>query len=130
MEELKDLAAKAKEQLNIKYNADGVKFLEGFIERNKSEIPKEQWSGLINTCGAFLGQCIIKNFGGKWVREDDEQVAVVFGDGNKIYPFAKVNKQFENGLEDSIFSLFTLIPTVYKIEPRSPRKTKWWRFWR
>ena len=126
MQELTELAHKLKTVLEIKYDGDGVKFLEGFIERNKSVIAEEEWNGLINSCGAFLGQCIIENYGGQWLEEPDGNVTIAFDDDNKVYPFSKVMKQFENGLEDSIHSMFTIIPIVYSLQPK-PKK-KWWKF--
>ena len=127
MKELEDLATTVKKQLKLKYDSESVKFVEGFIERNKTEFPKEQWDGLINSCGAFLGQCVIENYGGKWEKDVNGHICVSFDDKNKVYPFAKVSKQFENGLEDSIHSFYTIIPTVFKIDSR-PKKKKRWRF--
>lgn len=125
MQELTDLADKVKESFNIKFDNEGVKFIEGFIERNKTQIAKEEWVGLINSCGAFLGQSVIENYGGRWVRDENGQVAVAFDEKNKVYPFSKVTKQFDNGLEDSIHSMFSIIPTVFKLQSKT--KKKWWQ---
>jgi hypothetical protein len=126
MKELKSLAEEFKSHLAIQYDSEGVKYLEGFIERTKVHIPREEWPGLINACAAFFGECIIANFGGEWIKEEDGHLAVGFNDINKVYPFSKVRKQFENGLEDSIHSLYTLIPAAFKLEPKV--KKKWWQF--
>lgn len=126
MQEFKDLADKLKTGFKINYNADGIKFLEGFIERNKAQITKDEWEGLINSCGAFVGQCIIENYGGQWVRDESGQAAILFNENNKIYPFTKVRKQFENGLEDSIYAIYTIIPAVFKAGIKT--RKKWWQF--
>ena len=119
MKEIEDLAHTVKTQLNLEYDEASVTFIESFIERNKQQIEKEQWNGLINSLGAFWGQCIIENFGGKWEMDQDLQsVCVAFDDKNKVYPFAKTSKQFENGLEDSISSMYRNIPVVFKISPK------------
>src|SRR6202012_1067105 len=97
--------------LDLKYDAISVKFLEGFIERVKIQMPKNEWEGLINSCSAFLGECIIKNYGGHWEKKDNA-LMVVFDDRNSANPYAKVSKQFENGLEDSIYSFYSVIPKV------------------
>ena len=126
MKELEKLAETVKAQLNIQYDQDSVKFVEGFIERNKSNFDNEESKGLINSLGAYLGQCIIENYGGRWQLDSETgAIAVAFDDKNKAYPFAKVSKQFDNGLEDSIYSFYTVIPTVFKIEKK---KKSWWRF--
>ena len=126
MKELENLAELVRKQLNLKYDADSVKFIEGFIERNKGNFEKEESKSLINSLGSFLGQCIIENYGGQWQLDNDTgSVAVVFDDKNKAFPFAKVSKQFENGLEDSVYSFYTVIPSIFKIEKK---KKSWWKF--
>ena len=126
MKELENLAESVRTQLNLKYDAASVKFIEGFIERNKSNFDKEKSKGLINSLGSFLGQCIIENYGGYWQLDNDTgSVAIVFDDNNKAYPFAKVSKQFDNGLEDSVYSFYSVIPTVFKLDKK---KKPWWKF--
>ena len=122
MMELKQLSDETKKQLKLKYNSDSVKYLEGFIERTKVNIEKDNWRGLINSCGAFLGECIIENYGGIWKEDENGNIGIIFDDQNIAYPFAKVSKQFENGLEDSIFSFYSIIPEVFRIEPKKKKK--------
>lgn len=119
MKELEKLAETVTAQLNIKYDQNSVKFVEGFIERNKANFDKEESKGLINSLGAYLGQCIIENYGGQWQLENETgAITVAFDEKNKAYPFAKVSKQFDNGLKDSIYSFYTAIPRVFKIEKK------------
>lgn len=114
--QLIELANTAKEKLHIEFNEEGVKYLEGFIERIKSQFSKEDSDGIINTCGAFLGQCIINNYGGKWMYDENNRIAIAFDNNNLIYPISKTRKQFENGLEDSIYSMYSTIPHVFKLK--------------
>ncbi|HLG38779.1 MAG TPA: hypothetical protein VI461_03885 [Chitinophagaceae bacterium] len=144
MKELEDLAEQVKSQLNLDYDTKSVKFVEEFIERQRKNFDSEKRKGLVNSIGSFVGQCVIKNYGGRWqVDQDTQAVCVALDDKNKIFPFAKTAKQFENGLEDSIYSFYTIIPTVFKISPLTkskesdklqstnpPRESKkWWKFW-
>ena len=144
MKELEDLAEQVKSQLNLDYDTKSVKFLEEFIERQRNNFDSEQRKGLVNSIGSFVGQCVIKNYGGRWqVDHDTQAVCVALDDKNKIFPFAKTAKQFENGLEDSVYSFYTIIPTVFKISPLTKSKEsnksqstnrpkdskKWWKFW-
>ena len=125
MKELEQLAETVKTQLNLNYDAESVKFLEGFIERNKGDLEKEEAKGLINSLGSFLGQCIIENYGGQWqIDGETGSVAIAFDEKNKAFPFGKVSKQFENGLEDSVYSFYTVIPTIFKI---NKKKKPWWK---
>jgi hypothetical protein len=126
MKELENLAESVRTELNLQYDAASVKFIEGFIERNKSSFDKEESNGLIHSLGCFLGQCIIENYGGQWqVDKETDSVAVVFDNNNKAYPFAKVSKQFDNGLEDSVYSFYSVIPTVFKL---GKKRKPWWKF--
>ena len=126
MKELDDLAESVRTKLNLKYDASSIKFIEGFIERNKGSFEKEEWQGLINSLGSFLGKCIIENYGGQWeLNNETGSAAIAFDNNNKVYPFAKVSKQFENGLVDSIYSFFRVIPTVFKLDKK---KKPWWKF--
>lgn len=144
MKEFEDLAEKVKSQLNLDYDTKSVKFIEEFIERQKNNFDNEQREGLVNSIGSFIGQCIIRNYGGHWqVDQETQAICVALDDKNKIFPFAKTSKQFENGLEDSGYSFYTIIPTVFKIQPLAPAKEsahseltkpgtnskKWWKFW-
>lgn len=124
MTELKNLAEETKKQLKLKYNSDSVKYLEEFIERTKMNVERDNWSGLINSCGAFLGECIIENYGGVWKKDKKGNVGIKFNNKNIVYPFAKVSKQFENGLGDSIFSFYYIIPKLFAVK----QKKKRWHF--
>lgn len=115
MKELEDLAETVKSQLNLNYDLHSVKFIEEFIERQRNNFDSEQRKGLINSIGSFVGQCIIINYGGHWqVDQDTQTMCITLDDKNKIFPFAKTAKQFENGLEDSVYSFYTIIPTLFK----------------
>jgi len=126
MKEFEKLAESVRQQLNLKYDKNSVKFIEGFIERNKANFDNEENKGLINSLGSFLGQCIIENYGGQWQLDNETgTIAIVFDDKNKAFPFAKVSKQFDNGLEDSVYSFYTIIPTIFKLKKN---KKPWWKF--
>jgi len=127
IKEIEDLAKTVKNQLQLKYDKGSVKYLEEFIERQKTRFSKEEVIGLINSCGAFLGQCIIENYGGQWAKDDTGNICISFGEKSKAYPFSKVSKQFENGLEDSIYSFYNVIPMVFESELTHRKKKKWWK---
>ncbi len=66
MKELKKIAEETRKQLDLKYDLASVKFLAEFIEQNKSNVKKDNLNKLINSYGAFLGECVIENYGGSW----------------------------------------------------------------
>ena len=118
------------------YTQESVKWLEGYIERLRlsGEFENvETKTKLISVFGSFLGECVVRNYGGTWkVYEDAGVWCVAFDDDNIAFPFAKVAKQMENGLEDGIASYFTVIPIVFKnlvrAEPSKLQKP-WWKLW-
>jgi hypothetical protein len=97
------------------YNVESVAWVDGFIERqrNRSDLDKNTMNDLVNTLGSFLGECIIRCFGGSWYNKEGEW-CVRFDSENAVYPFNKVHKQFANGPGDSIKSFFDLIPVMFK----------------
>lgn len=141
MDEIIKLADTVKNELHINYDADGVKFIEEFIERQKYNFSKDEQKGLVNSLGSFLGQTIINNYGGHWQIDNELQVVCVsFDEKNKVYPFSKASKQFDNGLEDSVYSFYNMIPIIYKLDKKSEQtepilkaenkdKKPWWKIW-
>ena len=97
------------------YNAESVAWVDGFIEnqRNRSDIDENMVNGLVSTLGSFLGECIIRCYGGRWQNIRGEW-CVSFDDKNAANPFGKVRKQFMRGQEDSIKKFFEMIPQLFK----------------
>lgn len=118
--------------IDFGYNAESVAWLEGYIERqrNREDIKQETIERLVSVFGSYLGECIIRCYGGKW-ENDDGQWRVRLDDKGAAYPFNKVEKQFENGAEDSIRSFFEAIPTLFAIPTRSRENSNkpWWKLW-
>ncbi len=127
MKELKKIAEETKKQLNLKYDLASVKFLAEFIEQNEANIEKDNWNKLINSYGAFWGECIIENYGGIWKKDANGTIGIHFEDKGIVYPFLVVKEQFENlennetGYQFSIYSFYCAIPKVFGLE----KKKKW-----
>jgi hypothetical protein len=57
-------------------------------------------AGLVGELGSFLGECVVASAGGSWQWSDEFGVWCVQLPGNTlVFPFAKVDKLFLNGLE-------------------------------
>jgi len=97
------------------YNRESVAWVDGFIERyrSKPDFTIESAAMLVQVIGSYLGECVIHEYGGEW-RQREDGWGVFFDDKNAVFPFAKVYKQFENGVErgDSILGFFDLIGPV------------------
>ena len=81
---------------------------------------------LISVFGSFLGECIVRCYGGAWKQHESGVWCVAFNEDNIAFPFAKVAKQIDYGLEDGIASFFNVTPTIFKdLAPKKP----WWKVW-
>lgn len=116
------------------YTEESVEWLEGYIERTKSSGAfdiEEKKNRLIGVFGSFLGECIVRCYGGTW-RQHEGVWCVAFSDDNMAFPFAKVAKQIDNGLDDGIAGFFKMIPLVFTDlpGPLPPTSNKpWWKLW-
>ena len=124
------------------YTRESVEWLEGYIERlkNSGEFDStERKNRLISVFGSFLGECIVRCYGGAWRQLESGEWGVAFRneemaftENNMAFPFAKVAKQIDNGLEDGIASFFSVIPILFTDHsgPLPPAAKKpWWKVW-
>lgn len=117
------------------YTKESVDWLEGYIERlrNSGEFESVDMKDKpTSVLGSFLGECIVRCYGGTWKQHESGMWCVAFNDDNMAFPFAKVAKQIENGLEDGIASFFNVMPTIFKdLTPAAPSTPKkpWWKVW-
>ena len=115
-----------KKHFGIDLNKDSksIKYLCEFITVNSSKLESEEQEAWLNLIGAFLGQTIIEIYQGRWIEIDTSNAnelnfelnnpCIELHDGSVCFPFTKVQKQFENGIEDSIHSYFTFFATYLK----------------
>lgn len=96
------------------YNEESVKWLDAYIEiiRN-SKWTEEETNQIVSNLGSFLGEAIIRAFGGEWSLSQ-RGWAVRWEEFNLAYPFLKVAKQMENGSIDSIYSFYSMVRTLHK----------------
>lgn len=93
-------------------NTASLAYLEGFIERQRARgLSAGATDRLVSVFGSFLGECIVANYGGRWV-EHDHGWAINLDGRVLAFPFAKVRKLFDGGLDrgESIVGFFEAIP--------------------
>jgi hypothetical protein len=98
---------------NLGYNEESVAWADGVVERQRVRPDIEDFTGLSNVIGCFLGESIRINFGGEW-QSTEHGFALVLGDGNSCFPLNKAGKHFANGADDSILSFYKTIPVLFK----------------
>jgi hypothetical protein len=110
----RNLISTLSEKLGVDLNYDraSVEWVDGYIERIRPNLEESAIVGLSNPIGAFLGECIIADHGGRW-RALEGTWGVYFDEENAAYPFAKVQKHLLNGSADSILSFYDAIPVLF-----------------
>lgn len=98
-------------------NRESVIWIESFIERQRQrdDIDLETIDGLVEVLGSFLGECMVANYAGQW-HEVNGMWGVQLENEATAFPFNKVRKQFDNGIEggDSIISFYEVSPLIAK----------------
>jgi hypothetical protein len=95
--------------MDFGYDAASVAWTEGFIERQRGKLDPE--GGIVSVLGSYLGEAIIAAVpGARWEDGDDGVPGILFATGDMAFPFAKVAKQLDDGLEagESILSFYNI----------------------
>lgn len=96
----------------LTFDRAGVEWIDAYINFHQEErLAVDDWSSMINILASFVGESIIRTFGGTWVEKEGEWCVRV-NEATWAYPFAKVAKQCKNGSKESVAGYFTLIPTL------------------
>jgi hypothetical protein len=94
-------------KMEFDYSEKSIEWIDGFIERNRGGDPQK----MADVIGSYIGNAIVKNFGGRWVSVRGAVGVEVEGD-IVVFPISKVEKQFANGAEDSVLSFYRVIPVL------------------
>ena len=97
--------------VDLAFDRAGVEWVDGYIDRLGESYPAEKRRGLVDRLACFAGECIIRTCGGEWVQKEGWW-GVQVSERLWACPFTKIDKQFENGAEDSVASFFTSIPVL------------------
>ena len=125
MEELRSAAEAVRQNLNIpSFDEVAVSTLTEFIDRERTSIEHEAMPGVVNALGCFLGECIIRSFGGHWHRDASGLVGVQIAGCTFINPFSYVERQLVHGAVESVMVFFHSVPTRLAAAA-VPRRRTW-----
>lgn len=96
---------------DIGFDAPGVRWLDGYIQRLHDQGDVADAEPLSDRLGAYLGECIIQAYGGAW-QQTEHGWAVVMDRDLAVFPFNKTHKHLVDGAGDSVLSLFNSIPAL------------------
>ena len=102
----------------VDMNIDSLKELDRFFnEQLDDDIHKPQEDSLLSenmgqklfAIGSFIGEVIIKEYGGEWITNDNDKfgeinIAVNLSNGSTIFPVQRVMKRCAEGSENDIYN--------------------------
>ena len=93
-------------EVELDYGIEGVRWTDGFINRNRERWSSETSNTYLFAIGSYLGESMRRTLKGKWVRHEEFGPGILHGTGID-FPFTKTQKQIRGGDGDSILSMFT-----------------------
>ena len=85
-----------KEQVQLDFSAESISWLDNYIDEHRAELDDGDKLLLQEKFGAFLGESIRRNFGGRWVRGGDDNWMIEFGETDKASPFELIAQHLDH----------------------------------
>jgi hypothetical protein len=105
-------------EITVGYDEAGVRWLDGYIDRQRENGDPQVKERLLNTLGSYLGECVRQTFGGDWVQDPNYGWAVKVNEKLSVFPFAKVRKQLNSADGESVLAFFRAIPALMHGRPK------------
>ena len=102
-----------KEDVELDYSPDSVSWLDTYIEEHREELDAGDKSVLQEKFGAYLGESIRHTFGGRWVRDSDDQWMIVFDDAHQASPFEVIGDHLDH--HASLTQYFEHLPDAFDL---------------
>lgn len=103
------------------YSLDSMREIDRFYDEQNTPtgILSKNRGQILFALGSYIGQTVIKLYGGKWITNDNDpegemNIAVNLDNGSTIWPVMKCMKRYTNGQEDSIYDY------VYVLDKHTP----------
>ncbi len=85
-----------KEQVQLDYSTESISWLDNYIDEHRADLNDGDKLLLQEKFGAFLGESILRNFGGRWVRNSDNHWMIAFGETVKASPFELIAQHLDH----------------------------------
>lgn len=96
--------------IDLDYRAESIPKLDEMIREGWPDGPPAMLDATVLSFGSYLGETIRRVHGGDWGFSPEHGIHLdVGGLGIKIFPFAKVEKRFVNGEEDSLGYFYSFV---------------------
>ncbi len=97
---------------NADYTLESMKEIDRFFNEQSGVggiITPERRGQIFFSIASYVGETVIKLYGGKWITDDKDpmgevNMAVKLDNGIMLFPAQRVVKRYQNGNEDSIYA--------------------------
>lgn len=96
----------------LDYDEEGVHWLDAHLDQLRGTTPHDLQAELVEALGAFLGECLRRSLGGRWVLDDLAGLALELGPGLVVSPHAKVAAQLRDAQAQSVLAFFISLPAA------------------
>ena len=118
LDSLLTAAEQVRQQLNIKdFDAEGVAHLANFVQAQRGQLGDAERPGVIMALGCFLGQCLVRVYGGEWGTGRDGTTGVGLANRFFFNPFHLVDAQLNEGESASVAAFFASVPSRLQTPP-------------
>ena len=100
-----------KEDIQLDYSAASISWLDDYIDEHRAELDTRDKAILQEKFGAFLGESIRRNYGGEWVRGEEDRWMIAFGEAGRTSPFEIIGEHLDHHIPLS--SIFEHIPDQF-----------------
>lgn len=108
-------------QVELTFDRRGATWLDDYILRVRDRFSREERESLVSALGAFLGEALLRKYGGQWI-EHQGTWGVQLDGRPWISPFHKIDERFEpHRVSDSIADLFHGGPLLQHLREQRPR---------
>lgn len=91
---------------NADYSLESMKEIDRFFDEQSGEdgIISRNRGQIIFALASYIGETVIRLYGGKWGGSDEVNMSVELDGGTVIFPTQRAMKRYQNGSEDSIYA--------------------------
>lgn len=105
------IVAMASSDYHLDLTIESLKEIDRFFDEQNTPngILSKNKGSILFAMGCYVGEVIIRNFGGVWLTDDSDpqgeiNIAVKTDNGSIMFPVQRCIKRFQNGAEDSIYA--------------------------
>ncbi len=99
-------------EVDLDFSADSVSWLDAYIEEHRHELDERDKSLLQEKFGAYLGESIRRNYGGRWVKGSGDRWMIVFDEEYQASPFELIGEHLDHHTE--LTEVFAHLPDHWR----------------